>query len=307
MHPEHTVDLVILGGGPAGMTAAIYAARANLSAVVLESNITGGLVNATHTVENFPSWPSIHGMELMEKMRAHVDALEVPVEEVCEITELDLRGPLKRIVAYEATWHAKAVILATGRKPVPLVTPTEAEEVHHCAICDGAAYKGKHVLVVGGGNSAFDESLYLLGLGVARLTLIDLLPHYPAARATQDQLFASSKAEGRTLTRVKDLVTQGGKLTAARLECVTTGERSTLPVDGVFVFMGQKPNNELFAEQIALDEQGYILAGPDMATSIAGVFGAGDINVKPFRQITTAVADGTVAALSAERYVRGIS
>lgn len=299
-----THDLIILGGGPAGMTAAIYAARANLRSIILESNITGGLVNSTYTVENFPSWPTIHGMELMQKMREHVDSLNVPVEEVCEVEELHLQGVAKTVVTDEATYTAPAIILATGRKPVPLETPTEAAEKHHCAICDGAPYKGKRVLVVGGGNSAFDESLYLLNLGVAHITLVEVMDRYFAAQATQDQLFASGKAEGLLQTFVHDVVVEGGKLAGVVLENKADGSRRTIPVDGIFVFLGQKPNNELFADQLELTKQGYIQAGADMSTALPGVFSAGDINDKPFRQIVTAVSDGAVAALAAEKYLR---
>ncbi len=305
MKPEHHYDCIILGGGPAGMTAAIYAARARLKAIVLESNITGGLVNSTYIVENFPSYPSIHGMELMQRMRDHVDGLGVPVEEVCEVEGLDLAGEVKTAETDEAVYRASAVILATGRKPVPLGAPTECDQVHHCAICDGAPYAGKRVLVAGGGNSAFDESLYLLSLGVAHITLIEIMPRFFAAATTQETLFASGKAEGHTETRVVDLEAVDGRLTAALLENVATGKTWREPVDGVFVFLGQIPNNALFRDQIELTKAGYIPARPDLSTNLPGVFAAGDIVDKPFRQITTAVADGTVAALSAERFLRG--
>lgn len=297
-------DLVIIGGGPAGMTAAIYAARANLRAIVLESNITGGLVNSTHTVENFPSYPSIHGMELMEKMRAHVDSLQVPVEEICEIEHIALEGDVKRVQTGEGLFTAKSVLLATGRRPIPLEIPTEAQEIHYCAICDGAPYAGKQVLVVGGGNSAFDESLYLLQLGVAGLTLIEVTDRYYAAQTTQDMLLAHANTEAFVHTRLHDVEVRNGKLRAAILECTETGAQRTAPVDGIFVFLGQQPNNHLFAHQLALSEQGYVLVNPNMSTSLPGVFAAGDITDKACRQITTAVADGTIAALSVERYVR---
>lgn len=299
-------DVIIIGGGPAGMTAAIYAARANVKAIVLESNITGGLVNSTYTVENFPSWPSIHGMELMEKMREHVDSLAVPVEEVCEITSLELEGPIKKVVTDDVLYQAKAVILATGRCPIPLEVPTECEQVHHCAICDGAPYVGKKVLVVGGGNSAFDESLYMLHLGIAHISIVESMPRYFAAQATQDELFNSGKAVGYTSTKVVDLVLTDGIVSGAVLENMASGERKTIAVDGVFVFLGQKPNNMLFVDTISMDDKGYILTSSDMETNVAGVFSAGDINHKSYRQITTAVADGTIAALAAEKYIRSI-
>jgi len=301
---EEKFDLIILGGGPAGMTAAVYAARAKLKTVVLESNITGGLVNSTWMVENFPSYPSIHGMELMQKMRDHVDALEVPVEEVCDVEHLDIAGKEKIVETDDMTYRSSAVILSTGRAPIPLDIDQECDQVHHCAICDGSPYAGKRVLVVGGGNSAFDESLYLLSLGVEHITVIEIMDRYFAAQACQDQLFGSGKVEGFRSTKVAGLNLENGILKSAILENVVTDKQHTLEVDGVFVFLGQKPNNDLFRDAVALNRQGYIKTNVDMSTNIPGVFGAGDINDKIFRQITTAVADGTIAALSAERYIR---
>ena len=301
-----TTDLVIIGGGPAGMTAALYAVRAKLETVIIESNVTGGLVNSTYTVENFPSWPSIHGMELMEKLRTQIDGLGVTVEEVCEVKRLDLDGLWKKVVTDSGEYQCKAVILATGRVPLELDTPTTAQEVHHCAICDGAAYAGKRVLVVGGGNSAFDESLYLLSSGIEHITLVEAMPRYFAAPVTQEQLFASGKVEGFVSTRVADLIVKDGVLSGVLLENIDTGRTWTVDVSGVFVFLGQKPNNSLFKKLLPLTEQGYIKASPLMETGIAGVFSAGDINDKAFRQITTAIADGTIAALSAERYIRSL-
>ena len=151
---ERTCDIIVLGGGPAGMTAAIYAKRANLDVVLLETNVTGGLVNSTYTVENFPSYPEIHGMELMEKMREHVDHMGVEVEEVFEVIGLELGEDEKAVHGDGIVYKAPAIILATGRKPIALDVPTECDQMHFCAICDGAPYKGKRVLVVGGGGFA---------------------------------------------------------------------------------------------------------------------------------------------------------
>lgn len=302
---ESTIyDMVIIGGGPAGMTAGIYAARAGLKAVILEENITGGLVNSTYTVENFPSYPTIHGMDLMKKMRAHVDSLEVEVEEVCEIESMELEGDLKTVETDEGTIKGKTVIICTGRKPIPLDVPTECDQVHHCAICDGGPYKGKRVLVVGGGNSAFDESLYMITLGIEHITLVEVMDRFFAAQGTQDQLLGTGKVDARTETKVVDLVVENDELKAAVLENVSTNEQETVPVDGAFVFLGQNPNNELFAEKIKLSKNGYIITDEHMTTSIPGVFSAGDINDKAYRQITTAMSDGTIAALAAERYIR---
>ncbi|MFV0423719.1 NAD(P)/FAD-dependent oxidoreductase [Oleidesulfovibrio sp.] len=304
MKEQKNVDVVILGGGPAGMTAAIYAARANLSAVLLEESVTGGLVNSTYTVENFPSYTTIHGMELMQKMREHVDSLDVEVEEVCDIESVSLEGDVKVVETDEVVYNAKAVILSTGRKPIPLDVPTECDQVHHCAICDGGPYKGKRVLVVGGGNSAFDESLYMLGIGIEHITLVEKMDRFFAAQSTQDSLLGTGKVDARKSTIVHDLVVEGDTLKAAVLENVETGERETVAVDGVFVFLGQLPNNELFKDVVTLSKGGYVVADQHMATNVPGVFSAGDINDKHYRQITTAMADGTIAALAAERYIR---
>ncbi len=305
MSGDQFYDVLVLGGGPAGMTAALYAKRANLRVALLETNVTGGLVNSTYTVENFPSYPEIHGMELMENMRGHIDQLGVDVEEVLEIAGLELEGE-EKIVRGEngEVWKAPAIILATGRKPIPLDVPTECDQIHFCAICDGAPYKGRRVLVVGGGNSAFDEGMYLLNLGVAQLAVVEIMDRFFAAESTQNALLNDPRVTGFTTTRVVDVELTDGKLSAAILENANTGERTALPVDGIFVFLGQSPNNEWFKDAVTLDDKGYILAGEDMSTNIPGVFGAGDINHKRFRQITTAVSDGTIAALAAEAYLR---
>lgn len=304
MKEQKQCDLIILGGGPAGMTAAVYAAHAGLDVVLLEENVTGGLVNSTYTVQNFPTYKSIGGMELMEKMRDQVDDLGVRVEEVCEIESLSLTGETKGVETDECVFTAKAVILCTGRKPIPLDVPTQCDQVHHCAICDGGPYKGKRVLVVGGGNSAFDESLYLLGLGVEHITLVECMDRFFAAKGAQDRLFKTGRVDARTRTTVSDLIVDNDALKAAVLENTATGARETVSVDGVFVFLGQCPNNEAFKDVIQLTGKGYVTADANMATNLPGVFSAGDINDKAFRQITTAMSDATIAALSAERYIR---
>lgn len=306
MKETRKFDIVCVGGGMAGMTAAVYAARANRSCAVLESNITGGLANSTYTVENFPSYIEVHGMDLMQKIRDQVDQLGVAVEEVCEIVKLDLTSQPKLVETDDAVYEARAVILATGREPIPLDVPTECAQVHYCAICDGAPYKGKKVLVVGGGNSAFDEGLYLQQLGVGQIAVVEIMDRLFAAQSTQDALLGCENVSCSLTTRVKDLVVENDRLRAAVLENTATGETDTLEVDGVFVFLGQRPNNELFKDVITLDKAGYIAADETMRTNIAGVFSAGDINAKQFRQLTTAAADGTIAALMADRYIRSL-
>lgn len=306
MKDTRVFDVVIIGGGMAGMTAAIYAARANRSCVVLESNITGGLANSTYIVENFPSYTEVHGMDLMQKVRDQVDHLGVTVEEVCEVISLDLTSSPKRVEAMDAIYEGKVVILATGRKPIPLDVPTECSQVHHCAICDGAPYAGKKVLVVGGGNSAFDEGLYLHQLGVEHITVVEVMDRLFAAQSAQDALLGNDNVVCKLTTVVKDLVVEKDQLKAVILENKSNGTLETIEVDGVFVFLGQWPNSELFKDVITLDKTGYIVADASMQTNIPGVFSAGDINAKQFRQLTTAAADGTIAALMADRYIRSL-
>lgn len=307
MKKHHSFDILIIGGGMAGMTAAVYAARANRNCAVLESVITGGLANSTYTVENFPSYIEVHGMDLMQKVRDQVDALGVLVEELCEIESMDLAAQPKVIETADAIYKAKAVIVATGRKPIPLDVPTECAQVHHCAICDGAPYKGKRVLVVGGGNSAFDEGLYLRQLGVAHITVVEVMDRLFAAQSTQDALLGFDNVDCRLSTRVKDLVVENDILKEAVLENKNTGETDSIKVDGIFVFLGQVPNSDMFKDVLNLDKNGYALADENMQTNVPGVFSAGDINVKQFRQLTTAASDGTIAALMADRFIRTLA
>jgi len=304
MEPEKNFDVIILGGGPAGMTAAIYTARANLDTVIVDKEICGGLVNSTHQVENFPSYISIHGMELMEKVQEQVLNLGVEIDEVAEITAVDIATDVKKVETEEYVYTAKAIILATGREPVKLDIETDCEEIHYCSVCDGSDYKEKKVLVVGGGNSGFDEALYLLSLGVKHITLIEVFDRFFASQTTQDKLAGFSQVVTKTSTRVKKLVVED-KLQSVILENVQSGETGKVDVDGIFVYMGQKPNTTLFKDIVALDDDGFILANSSMETNIKGVLAAGDVIQKAYRQITTAMADGTIAALSAEKYIRG--
>lgn len=303
MKETRSFEVVIIGGGIAGMTAAIYLARANVKAVILEKAICGGLCNYTYVVENFPSYPSIHGMDLMQKVREHVDHLGVPIEEVCEIERFDITGSEKTIETDEAVYKSAAVIVATGRKPILLEVPG-GEAIHYCSVCDGFAYAGKRVLVVGGGNSGFDESLYLLRIGIQHITLVEVMDRFFAAQSAQDELLRSGHVDARKSTRVLEVLLDNGRVKGALLENVATGEKEAIQVDGVFVFMGQNPTTDFLKGIVDLDDYGYVLVGEDMSTSIPGVYSAGDLNRKRYRQLTTAMNDGTIAALACERYVR---
>ena len=301
-----TYDLIILGGGVAGMTSAIYGARANLRVLILDENACGGLVNWTKVVENMPSYTSIGGMELVERIQGQVEALGVDIEEAACIDAIDFSGEEKIIEADDTVYKAKAVIVATGRKPVPLEVAGECDNVHFCAICDGAAYKGKKVLVVGGGNSGFDEAIALLDQGIEELMLVEKMDKFFAAQSTQDELQSRPNTTISHSTEVT-AVKYGEKLQSVTLRNVTTNETIEHECDGIFVFMGQKPGTDVFEEHLTLDENGYIDTDDLMKTSVAGVFAAGDVRQKKYRQITTAMADGTIAALEADRFIHGIT
>lgn len=304
MKPVKTFDLLILGGGPAGMTAAIYAARANMAAAVVDSNLCGGQVNFTYVVENFPSHKSIHGIDLMQRITDQIEALGVVVDQAAEVIRLGLKGAVKQVETEEVLYRAPALILATGQRPVPLEINTgDVQQVHYCAICDGPPYKGRRVLVVGGGNTGFDTAYYLHSLGVEHIYLIEKMDRFVAAELTQEKLLSCKNVTVAKLTSLVEVIGQD-KLTAVRLENTDTGETQVVPMDGIFVCMGQRPNHRLFADVVAVDDRGYVITSLDMETNVAGVFAAGDIRQKKYRQVTTAMADGTIAALAAERFVR---
>ena len=303
MKPTKAFDLIVLGGGIAGMTAAIFAARANLKTVVLEERVCGGLANWTHTVENFPSHISINGMELMERVLAQVEHLGVVVDQALEVERVTFVQSPKTVETDEAVYTGRAVIVATGRQPIRLDLYTDCERIHYCSVCDGSAYAGKKVVVVGGGNSGFDESLYLLSLGVTRILLVETMDQCCASGATQAQLCGHANVDIRTSTSVVAVSTEGNGCRVT-LKDLCSMKTETVSVDGVFVFIGQRPNTALFRGVIDLDAGGYILAGENRETSLPGVYAAGDVIQKDYRYLTTAMADGTIAALAAAKYLR---
>jgi len=296
-------DILIVGGGIAGMTAAIYASRSSLKTLVLEQEICGGLANQTHTVENFPSHISIGGMDLMENVKEQMTHCGADLIEVVEISKFDVENQTKTVVTDEGTFSARTIILAMGRKPIHL--PIEAdwdEHIHYCSLCDGNFYIDKDIVVVGGGNSAFDESLYLAGLGVKSITVIEALDTCAAAGGTIQKALATGKIAIKTGTRLTGIdPTEDSAV--IELTDAASGATKSIQAEGMFVFIGQKPATTEFQDILDLDQYGYIEVNSDMGTNIPGVFAAGDIVAKRYRQLTTAMADGTIAALEAHRYL----
>lgn len=296
-------DLIIIGGGIAGMTAAIYGARSNLSTLVIEQEVCGGLANWTHTIENFPSHQEINGMELMDTIKDQMISCGVDLIEVVEIEDFEIEGPIKKVSTDEGDFSARAVILAMGRKPIMLPMESDWDEhIHYCSLCDGIFYKGKDVVVVGGGNSAFDESLYLESIGVKSITIVEAMEQCPAAETTQQKALSTGNFTIYTGTKLTG-IEMDGKSAYIELNDVASGEKQQIKADGMFVFIGQKPATDKISDVIKTDKHGYILATPEMNTGIAGVFAAGDIISKKYRQLTTAMSDGTIAALEAHKYL----
>jgi len=287
----------------AGLTAAVYGVRAGLKTAVLEKNTCGGLANWAVEIENFPSYEKISGQELMTRIKNQALKLGAEIREIVEIEEVHLEGPSKEIKTDEGVLQAKAVIVASGREPIPLSVKADSDHIHYCAICDGTAYRGKDVLVVGGGNSGVCDALYLLNQGVGGITLIEQMDRLFAAKVSQDALMSHPEVKVLTSTEVCGL-TVDGDCHRVTIRNTKTAACREIEVRGIFVYIGQVPNTSLFQGILKLDEQGYILGDETMHTNLEGVFVAGDVRRKKYRQLTTAMHDGTIAALEAEEYIR---
>jgi thioredoxin reductase (NADPH) len=308
---DHHARVLILGSGPAGYTAAIYAARALLEPVLIAGLQPGGQMTITTDVENYPGFANvIQGPWLMEQMREQ--ALHVGTRMVSDtVIEADLRRrPFRLKLDGGDTWTADVLIIATGAQARWLGLPSEERfkgfGVSACATCDGFFFKGKDVLVVGGGNTAVEEALYLSHLA-RRVTVVHRRDSFRAERIMQDRLSARPNVEVVWDTVLDEVIGEGGfppSVTGARLKNVRTGESSEIAVDGIFIAIGHAPAVSLFKDQLELKPSGYIRTAPDStATSVAGVFAAGDVTDETFRQAVTAAGMGCMAALEAEKYL----
>ena len=295
-------DLIVIGGGPAGLTAALYARRANKTVLVIEKGSFGGQITYSPKVENIPGFTEITGNEFGEKMIEQVLAQEAEVEcaEVLEVKD----GVYKTVVTDSGEFTAKSLVIATGAKHRLLGLPDEekyiGEGISFCAVCDGAFYEGKEVAVIGGGNSALQEAILLADLA-KKVTVVQNLDFLTGEQKLQDKLATKPNVEV-ILGTVVDGFIGGDALEGIRVRKEADGTVSDLMVDGVFVAIGLVPQNEVFNGLVPLDPRGYIQCGEDCVTETAGVFAAGDCRTKTIRQVTTAVADGAVAALAACAY-----
>ena len=302
---EKNFDLVIIGGGPGGYTAALYGARAGLKVAVLERLSAGGQMALTHQIDNYPGFPEgVDGYSLAEKMQAQAHRFGAKTI-YGEVREVDLLSQPKKLQTDRDVISAKAVIIATGANPRPLGLPEEKELVNrgvaYCAACDGMFYRGKTVVVVGGGDTAAADTLLLSRI----CKEVHLVHRRDSLRATRIYHEPIEKAENVVIhwnSTVEEILHEK-KVTGLVLKNTKTGEETELACEGVFVSVGRIPNTELFASQLNLDRAGSIVAGEDTCTGFPGVFAVGDVRTKALRQVVTAVSDGAVAAHQAEEYL----
>ncbi|MBN1409947.1 MAG: FAD-dependent oxidoreductase [Spirochaetales bacterium] len=299
-------DVCIIGGGPAGLTAAVYSSRAKLKTIVLEKGTPGGYVNTTHMVANYPgTGKDINGFMLGHLMTEQAKSNEAAVHMACEIESVDLE---KKVINadFDKTIKAKAIIIATGSKPRLLNLPGELEYqgkgISYCATCDGAFYEGKDIAVIGGGNSALEESLFLSQYA-KKITIIHQFDEFQANKRAVAEVTANPRMKFMLSHEPRGFF-GNGQFEQVEVEDLKTGKRSFVKTDGVFIFTGFAPNTDAFPDAFEKDKYGYIITDELMATNIPGVYAAGDVRSKKYRQITTAVADGTIAALEVEKYIR---
>ncbi len=297
-------DVIVIGGGPAGYTAALYTARAGLHTLVIEKMFPGGQMTETTQIDNYPGFPEgIDGITLGAQMQAGAARFGAVTRNE-ETVSVDLNGPEKIVKTTEKEYRSRVVIIATGASHRPLGVDMEKEltgkGVAYCAACDGMFYRGKTVAVVGGGNSAVADAL-LLSRIAKKVYLIHRRDTFRATRIYHEPLEQAENIEILRNNVVKKLL-HGEKLTGAELENVQTGEKTLLELDGLFVSVGRSPATELFVGQLELDGGGYIVADESTRTNIPGVFAVGDVRTKALRQIITAAADGASAAWYAEEY-----
>ena len=298
-------DLIIIGSGPAGLSAAVYAQRARLDALVLEKEyISGGQVVNTSEVDNYPGLPGMNGYELGMKFRAHADALEAHFE-MAEVKDIIIEETQKVVCTDKGDFAARTVIIATGAKHRLLNVPGERDlagmGVSYCATCDGAFFKGRTVAVVGGGDVAVEDALFL-ARGCEKVYLIHRRNELRAAKSLQEKLMIQPNVE-IVWDTVVDEICGEDQVEALKISNKVTGAQRQLPVDGVFIAVGMNPNTEMIPDQIEKDEAGYLVAGEECVTNVTGIFAAGDVRTKKLRQIVTAAADGANAVESAQQYL----
>ena len=304
---EHIYDMIVVGGGPGGYTAALYAARAGLDTMVLEKLSAGGQMALTEQIDNYPGFEDgIDGFSLGEKMKRGTERFGVETK-LAEVLSLDLSGTVKKAETSEGPLLARTIVLATGAGPRELGIEGEQEligkGVNYCAACDGMFYKNKTVVIAGGGNTAAADALILSRI-CKKVIVVHRRDTLRATKIYHEPLMKAENVEFRWDSEIIELL-HDEKVLGIRLRNVKTGEETTLACDGVFVSIGRKPSSELVKDQVEVDPAGYIIADESTRTNIPGVFAVGDVRTKALRQVVTAVADGATAVHYAEEYLAG--
>mgnify|MGYP001485356614 CR=1 FL=1 len=305
MAEEKIYDVIIVGAGPAGMTAALYTSRANLSTLLLERGVPGGQMVNTEEVENYPGYDSILGPDLANKMFEHAKKFgaEYAFGDVKEITD---EKTYKTVKTSSAEYKGRSVIIATGCEYKKLGVPGEEEYsgrgVSYCAVCDGAFFRGKQLVVVGGGDSAVEEAVYLTRFA-EKVTIVHRRDRLRAQKILQNRAFANEKIDFIWNHTVEKINGKDGKVSGVTLRSTVDGSTREFPADGVFIYIGMSPLTAAFQNLGITDEAGYILTNEQLETKIPGIFAAGDVRNKELRQIVTATGDGSIAAQSAQHYV----
>ena len=304
---EKVYDMIVVGGGPGGYTAALYGARSGLKTVVLEKLSAGGQMALTTQIDNYPGFPQgIDGFTLGMQMQESAERFGAE-SVIAEVQSLNLASAIKVAKTSEGEFRGRTVVLATGAHHRELGVPGEKDlagrGVHYCAACDGFFYRGKTVVVVGGGNSAAADAMTLSRIA-KKVILVHRRDTLRATKVYHQPLMEAENVEFKWNSQVSRLL-EDGRLTGVVVRDVATGEETTLPCDGLFISVGRQPATELVKGQLELDEGGYVVADESTRTSIPGVFAVGDVRTKVLRQIVTAVADGAAAAHRAEEYLLG--
>ena len=304
---EHIYDMIVVGGGPGGYAAALYAARAGLDTVILEKLSAGGQMALTEQIDNYPGFEDgIDGFSLGEKMKRGTERFGVETK-LTEVLSLDLSGTVKKAETSEGPLFARTIVVATGAGPRELGIESEQEligkGVNYCAACDGMFYKNKTVVIAGGGNAAAADALILSRI-CKKVIVVHRRDTLRATKIYHEPLMKAENVEFRWDSEIIELL-HDEKVIGIRLRNVKTGEETTLACDGVFVSIGRKPSSELVKDQVEVDPAGYIIADESTRTNIPGVFAVGDVRTKALRQVVTAVADGATAVHYAEEYLAG--
>lgn len=309
MASEKIYDVIIIGAGPAGMTAAVYASRANLSTLMIERGVPGGQMANTEEIENYPAFEQILGPDLSQKMFAHAQKFgaEYAYGDVTEVVDGEA---YKTIVCGDAEYKGRSIIISTGAEYRKMGVPGESEltgrGVSYCAVCDGAFFRDKNIVVIGGGDSAVEEGAYLTRFA-NKVTIIHRRDALRAQKILQERAFANEKIDFIWNSTVKQVNEKDGKIGSITLVSTVDGSETEFETEGMFVYIGMDPLTAPFKHLGILNENGYVVTNEDMETAVPGIYAAGDVREKMLRQVVTATGDGSIAAQAAQKYVEELN